>query len=118
MADAKQDGAAQVLKTINYQDETVTGWKHVELDLSDFKNEAYVIVKFSMASLQSAEQKTVIVFDDLRIGDKTQLGIQSVSSQPKAVRKGIYRLDGSQADTANGLKKGIYIIDGRKAVIK
>ena len=118
MADAKQDGAAQVLKTINYQDETVTGWKHVELDLSDFKNEAYVIVKFSMASLQSAEQKTVIVFDDLRIGDKTQLGIQSVSSQPKAARKGIYRLDGSQADSANGLKKGIYIIDGRKTVIK
>ncbi len=115
LVDTKQDGTAKVMQTIDYQKETTTEWKHVSIDLSEFKPEPYIIVKFSLASLQDADPKTVICFDDLRIQDGTSTCINEVSTQHEA--SGIYRIDGTRVNVST-LQKGLYIIDGRKAVVK
>jgi hypothetical protein len=116
LADTRQDGSAEPLMTIDYKKETTTGWKHVDIDLSKYKTEPYVIVKFSMVSLQDADPQTVIVFDDLRIEDKVGTGVCPAVSQPAAAR-GIYRLDGTRFE-GTSLKKGIYVIDGRRTVVR
>ena len=73
-----------------------------------------------MASLKDAENEVVIVFDNVRIEDKTSSAISEHTSEganSKVARKGIYRLDGTRV-IAGAITKGIYIIDGRKTVVK
>ena len=120
LADTKQDGSADVLTTIDYQKEKTVEWKHVDIDLTPYKDEAYIILKFSMASLQAASEQTVIVFDDLRVyNDEIGLGIAATrGSESLFARQGIYRLDGTRVNPSSGLRKGIYIVGGRKTVIK
>lgn len=120
LADTRQDGNADVLTTIDYQQEKTEGWKHVDLDLTQYKAEPYVIVKFAMVSLQDAAEQVVILFDNLRIcNDEAGLSIGHllISSPGTTSKQGIYRLDGTRVAPA-ALNKGIYIIDGRKTVIK
>ena len=120
LADTHQNGNADLLTTIDYQKETTEGWKHVTLDLSKYVSEPYIIVKFAMASLKDAENEVVIVFDNVRIEDKTSSAISEQTNEgvnSKVARKGIFRLDGTRVN-AGAMTKGIYIIDGRKTVVK
>ena len=120
LADTHQNGNADLLTTIDYQKETTEGWKHVTLDLSKYVSEPYIIVKFAMASLKDAENEVVIVFDNVRIEDKTSSAISEHTSEganSQVARKGIFRLDGTRVN-AGAMTKGIYIIDGRKTVVK
>ncbi|SNU05627.1 Cleaved Adhesin Domain [Prevotellaceae bacterium MN60] len=120
LADTHQNGNTDLLTTIDYQKETAEGWKHVTLDLSKYVSEPYIIVKFAMASLKDAENEVVIVFDNVRIEDKTSSAISEHTNEgvnSKVARKGIFRLDGTRVN-AGAMTKGIYIIDGRKTVVK
>ena len=116
LIDTKQNGQADLLATYDFQQATAMEWKHVVLDLSAFKNEPYIIVKFGMVSPQSANPQIPILFDDLHIDEEATLGIQSVTCATAS--KGIYRLDGTRVNALGRLSKGIYVIDGRKTIIK
>jgi hypothetical protein len=113
--DCAPQGNSTTLQQIDFQKETEMKWKQVTIDLSQFKNEPYVIVKFSMVSLMDVTEQVPIVIDHLQIDDETTLAIRSIPSQNN--QEGIYRLDGTRVNK-NDLKKGIYIIGGRKTVVK
>lgn len=114
--DCAPQGNSTTLQQIDFQKETEMKWKQVSIDLSQFKNEPYVIVKFSMVSLMDVTEQVPIVIDNLQIDDESALSIRTVPSQNNR-GEGIYRLDGTRVEK-NDLKKGIYIVGGRKTVVK
>lgn len=108
-------GQAETLKTVRYADEQQEGWKQVFVDLSKYKAEPFVIVKFSMAS---ASKAAPIVIDNIRIGEGT--GIQSVTGDTGGTFD-VYSIDGRtvrrHAASTEGLDPGFYIINGRRVLI-
>lgn len=115
--DADQQGNEVVMKQIDFQKETQTEWKHVDIDLSQFLQKDYIIVKFAMTSLSSAANPTTIVFDNVRIEDTNLTAIQSAATAD-GDQKTVSRLDGVRLNGTSPLRKGIYIVGGRKVVVK
>ena len=113
--DTFPQGQAETLKTVRYADEQQEGWKQVFVDLSKYKAEPFVIVKFSMAS---ASKAAPIVIDNIRIGEGT--GIQSVTGDAGGTFD-VYSIDGRtvrrHAASTEGLDPGLYIINGRRVLI-
>ena len=105
------------MKQIDFQKETQTEWKHVDIDLSQFLQKDYIIVKFAMVSLSSAANPTTIVFDNVRIEDTNLTDIQSAATADSD-QKTVSRLDGVRLNGTSPLRKGIYIVGGRKVVVK
>ena len=118
--DAEQKGNAKIVAQVDFQKETKTTWKNLKIDLSEFADKDYIIVKFAMVSKMDAAEKFVICFDDLFICEEEMLlGIDDSASFVNNNRQqGVYRLDGTRVDDTQKLQKGIYIIDGRKTVVK
>ena len=119
--DAEQKGNAKIVAQVDFQKETKTTWKNLKIDLSEFADKDYIIVKFAMVSKMDAAEKFVICFDDLFICEEEMLlGIDDsfASFVNNNRQQGVYRLDGTRVDDTQKLQKGIYIIDGRKTVVK
>ncbi len=117
-ADTDQQGHEKLLRQIDFQKEKTTGWKKVEIDLSDYVTADYLIVKFAFVSRQDAANPMAIVIDDLLIEDATDAAIQTVSQTANARQQAVYRLDGTRMKADQQLRPGLYVIGGRKTVIK
>lgn len=109
--------SATTLKQIDLQQETTTGWKHIELDLSPYAATSYIIVKFAMASLMDAEQRVPIVIDNITIADAHQTAIADATTQGQRSHA-TFSLGGVRQPHGVSLPKGLYIRDGRKVVVK
>ena len=97
--------------------ETKEEWKRVEIDLSQFRDKDYIIVKFAMVSLQDVATQIPLVFDNLTIEDAALAAISTVSA-PAAGQPSVFRLDGTRLSPSQQLRPGLYIINGRKTLVK
>ena len=107
--DTDQTGHATVVKQVDFQQETTTGWRPVDIDLTPFKDSDYIIVKFAMVS-----QSQIIVFDDLRIADADDTAVQTVKTDAPAAPYS-YNVAGQRVSPT---AKGLHIQHGRKYVVK
>ena len=115
--DTDQNGETMLLKQIDMQAETKEEWKRVEIDLSQFRDKDYIIVKFAMVSLQDVATQIPLVFDNLTIEDAALAAISTVSA-PAAGQPSVFRLDGTRLSPSQQLRPGLYIINGRKTLVK
>lgn len=114
-ADVSQTGKPDVLFQADYSKETEEGWKTVDVDLSKYVKNDYVILGFAMVSLRDNAEPVTIIFDDLHIVADKQSGIAGTTCQPSSSTV-CYDLQGRRV---NGQPvKGLYIMGGRKTVVR
>lgn len=116
--DVFPQGKAETLKTLSFYNRNDEGWHTETIDLSKFKNEKFVIIKFAMTS---SSKQTPAVIDNLRIEDGLA-GIGAVNAEQQGAPYTVYTIDGRMlmrnADTLDGLAPGIYIVNGSKYMVK
>lgn len=115
--DVFPQGKAETLKTLSFYNRNDEGWHTETIDLSKYKDEKFVIIKFAMTS---SSTQTPAVIDNLRIEDSTS-GIENVNIDASAPFV-IYSVDGRiisrNAESLKGLAPGVYIVNGRKHIVK
>lgn len=114
------DGKQHELKTYKLAERLSTGWSTETLDLAEFTDERYVIVKF----LATAHANYAYVcIDEINVYDASdpESGIRDASKRTDKPQR-VTTLDGRTvrqgATTIDNLPRGIYIVGGRKHAVK
>lgn len=111
-------GNAETLKNIYFYNQSNEGWQTAVVDLSKYKNEKFVIVKFAMTASSKA---TPAVIDNVRVVDESA-GVENVLVDGDETVFDVYTTDGRlvrrQATTLDGLAPGFYIAGGKKVLVK
>lgn len=116
--DKYPQGVAETLQDINFYNRSDEGWHQATVDLSAYRDEPFVIIKFAMAS---SSKSTPAVIDNLRVGNDTS-GMEALSVDNVKAPYTVYSIDGrrlrDKAESLDGLAPGIYIVNGLKILVK
>lgn len=111
-------GVAETLTTVRFDKDTEEGWKPVTVDLRNYLDDPFVIVKFAMAS---SSKEYPVVIDNIRIIDELS-GVHRIEGATNAAAYDVYGIDGtvvrSGAPDLDNLTPGLYIVNGEKVLIK
>ena len=110
------------------QEVTLTNeWNTIAIPLNYIKDARYsrltFIASFVNPSTEDWMSGTIttwgdaVFFDNIRIVDENNSGIESVQSDETTTQSGIFTLDGRRVGSTSGLK-GFYIVNGKKVFIK
>lgn len=109
-------GVAETVAAYKFDNVQKEGWRKVAVNLSAFKQEPFVILKFAMAA---SSKETPVVIDNLYIGQGDS-GIAGIA-MPADGPVDIYSIDGRLVKKAatdfEGLQPGVYIAGGRKIYV-
>lgn len=120
-ADKYPQGETETLHTIKYKDMTAEGWQRASVDLSAYKDEPFVLVKFAMAA---SDKEAPVILDNIRIGQDAGSGVGNVSMDAGRTDGlyDVYGIDGRlvlrNAESLQGLAPGLYIVNGKKVHIQ
>lgn len=113
----QKDGTETVLKTIDYSMMSADGWTQETIDLTQFKAQDFIVVKF----FAQGEADKAIFIDDVTIRDAAfedepviPTAIQSVGCDAVSFRHQTYDLQGRCVSAPSG--KGVYVINGKKYI--
>lgn len=99
-----------IIKTVNFANETTAEWKRVDVDLSAYKSEPYVVIKFLCAAPMNNEkpkERATIVIDNVQVYDATTTAISELHNSS------IVRADGTvDMDALNSQNVSIYTLSG------
>lgn len=99
---------------IDYSTMTEAGWQKVEIDLANFKQYPYVILRFGMVA--TSENYTPVIIDDIQVYDAANpSGIDAVQTEKGKMDYAGYNVAGQRVGAAY---KGIVIRNGRKQIVR
>lgn len=112
-------GITETIWTLKFENEKEEGWKPAVVSLADFKDEPFVIVKFSMAS---SSTDAPVVIDNIRIKDDPSGIADVIADIADSAPYTVYSIDGRllrrNAASLESLSPGFYIVNGTKVHVK
>ena len=112
-----------LLQDVTLSDE----WTTIAIPLNDIKDARYSRLAFTATFVNPSTEDWMsgtittwgdaVFFDNIRIVDENDSGIESVQSDEMATQTGIFTIDGRRVNSTSNLK-GFYIVNGKKIFIK
>ena len=116
--DKYPQGVAETLQSYNFYNRSDEGWQQAVIDLSAYKDEPFIIIKFAMTS---SSKSTPAVIDNLKVSSSSS-SVNAINAENVSAPYNVFSVDGrlirENADTLEGLAPGIYIINGLKVMVK
>lgn len=114
----------QVMQTVNFKStKTGRGWQRMVIDLSQFKNEGYVVPKIRMVS---GELEMPLVIDAIKVVDQKDYDLTASIIAPESVTAGTENtvdvfVDNMGANDAEGFSVNLYdgdrLVDSKKNLV-
>lgn len=114
----------QLMGTVNFKTtKTERGWQRMTIDLTQFKNENYVVPKIRMAS---SELEMPLVIDAIKVIDQKDYDLSASIIAPESVTAGVEStvdvfVDNIGANKAEGFAVNLYdgnrLVDSKKGLI-